>query len=90
MRRYPCNKGELTLIHIRISGTRAQISRRYQKTMRNGRHKIIGTKYMLYFRVINKIKLNIIQKESKHNMVYDRGCENEKIWCQCFKHLQYQ
>jgi len=33
MRRYPCNKGELTLIHIRISGTRAQILHRYQKTM---------------------------------------------------------
>lgn len=34
MRRYPCNKGELTLIHIRVSSACKQILRRSLKVMR--------------------------------------------------------
>ena len=46
MRRYSCNKGELTLIHIRTSGTRAQISHKYQKTTRCSQCKIMKVKYV--------------------------------------------
>lgn len=90
MRRYPCNKGELTLIHIRVSGACTQILRRssLKSNERNGRGTITREGNILYFisrEIFEKPEINTRarmrgkQKVNKSEI----GCEINIRKCVC-------